>query len=123
MSLFDKEKGQPRCPYLCKQTKPQEFPTLQGDVYSLVVFNQEYDPHIDQHQFPQNFSKWNRRPKGSSNFGSVGVHLFVDAHDRHVHTHGSPKEFPTLHGDVYSLVVLNQEYDPHIDRHRFPQNF
>ena len=48
------------------------------DVYSLVVSNQEYDPHIDQHRFPKNFSKWNRAPKGSSNFGSMRVHLFVD---------------------------------------------
>ena len=44
----------------------------------------------------QKFSKWNRTPKGSSNFSNVRVYIFV------------------------SLVISNQKYDPHINRHRFP---
>ena len=27
---------------------------------------------------PKNLSKWNRTPKGSSNFGNVRIYLFVD---------------------------------------------
>ena len=52
----------------------------------------------------QKFSKWNRTPKGSSNFNNVGVYLFVNT-------------------CVHSLVVPNQKYDPHINRHRFPKIF
>ena len=47
-------------------------------VHSLVVFNQEYDPRIYRHRFPKKFSKWYQTPKGSSNFGSVRVYLFVN---------------------------------------------
>jgi hypothetical protein len=46
-------------------------------VHSLVVPNQKYDPHINRRRFPKKFSKWNRTPKGSSNFSNVRVHLFV----------------------------------------------
>ena len=52
----------------------------------------------------QKFSKWNRKPKGSSNFNNVRVYLFVD----------------TL---VHSLVISNQKYDPHIYRRRFLPKF
>ena len=52
----------------------------------------------------KNLSKWNRTPKGSSNFGNVRVYLFVDT-------------------CVHSPVVPNQKYDPHINRHRFPKIF
>ena len=50
------------------------------------------------------FQKWNRTPKGSSNFSNVRVYLFVETRNHHVH----------------SLLVPNQKYDPHINRHRFP---
>jgi hypothetical protein len=73
-------------------------------VHSLVVSNQEYDPHINRHRFPKIFQKWNRTPKGSSNFSNVIVYLFVDTR-------------------VHSLVVPNQKYDPHINRRRSPQKF
>ena len=53
----------------------------------------------------QKFSKWNQTPKGSLNFSNVRVYLFVETRNHHVH----------------SLVVPNQKYDPHINRHRFPQ--
>ena len=33
---------------------------------------------IDTGSQKKNLSKWNRTPKGSSNFGNVRVHLFVD---------------------------------------------
>jgi hypothetical protein len=38
-------------------------------VHSLTASNQKYDPHINRHRFPPKiFKKWNRTPKGSSNF-------------------------------------------------------
>ena len=47
-------------------------------VHSLIVSNQKYDPHINRHRFPKIFQKWNRTPKGSSNFSNVRVYLFID---------------------------------------------
>ena len=38
-------------------------------IHSLDVSNQKYDPHINRRRFPKKISKWNRTPKGSSNFG------------------------------------------------------
>jgi hypothetical protein len=46
-------------------------------VYRVASSNQKYDPRIYQHRFPKNLSKWNRTPKGSSNFGNVRAYLFV----------------------------------------------
>ena len=50
----------------------------------------------------QKFSKWNRTPKGSSNFGNVRIYIFVD----------------TIVITVYR-VVSNEKYDPRIYQHRF----
>ena len=58
-------------------------------IHSRVVLNQKYDPRIHRHRFPQKFSKWNRTPKGSLNFGSTRVYLFVS-------TLVNPKSFQTL---------------------------
>ena len=59
--------------------------------------NQKYDPHIYRHGSLQKFSKWNRTPKGSSDFDDVRIYLFVD----------------TIVITVYR-VVSDQKYDPRI---------
>jgi hypothetical protein len=67
-------------------------------VYIVLSYpNLKYDPHINRHRSPKIFQKWNRTPKGSSNFSNVRVYLFVDTH-------------------VHSQVILNQKYDYHINR-------
>ena len=71
-SIFSLVRLWPSCTW-----EPQEFQTLHGDVSSFVMSNQEYDPRIYRHRFPKKFSEKNRAPKGSSNFGSVRVYLFV----------------------------------------------
>jgi hypothetical protein len=47
-------------------------------VYSLVVPTKSTTLTLTDVGSPKNLSKWNRTPKGSSNFDDVRVHLFVD---------------------------------------------
>ena len=54
----------------------------------------------------KNLSKWNRTPKGSSNFDNVRVYLFIGA----------------IVAIVYRVVLSStKKYDPYIYRHRFPK--
>ena len=69
---------------------------LYRDVWSIIVFNQKYDPRIDRRWFPKIFQKWNRTPKGSSNLGSARVYLFFKYACK-------PQEFPNSIG-MYRVV-------------------
>ena len=57
---------------------PKEFLTLQRDVYIVSSYPTKNMTLTSTDAVPKNFSKWNRTPKGSSNFGNVRVYLFVD---------------------------------------------
>ena len=54
---------------------------------------------------PKKISKWKRRPKGSSNFGNVRVHLLVDASMIIMYIHmGAPKSFQLYMG-IYIVLL------------------